>query len=158
MARKLRLAFFFLLVPGMIVVALPVSLGMTLSGIPTYRPLRYAAVLCWAAGALIARWCARTFFTLGQGTPSPADPPKVLVTTGLYGISRNPLYIGGILIVLGHWLYFQYWLLGLYLAGLMVLFQTVIVLFEEPRLRQRFGPAYDQYRTHVPRWLIRIKR
>ncbi len=37
----------------------------------------------------------------GQGTPAPIDPPKELVARGLYCFVRNPMYLGGLLSVLG---------------------------------------------------------
>ena len=37
----------------------------------------------------------------GQGTPAPIDPPKELVARGLYCFVRIPMYLGGLLIVLG---------------------------------------------------------
>ena len=80
-----------------------------------------------------------------------------LVTEGFFAHSRNPLYLGNLLILLGlflihnnHWVYalgVPFFLLG-YVA---------IVAAEEHFLRGKFGAAYDEYACAVPRWLPRLR-
>jgi protein-S-isoprenylcysteine O-methyltransferase Ste14 len=79
-----------------------------------------------------------------------------LVTRGLFNHSRNPLYLGNLLIVLGLLLVwnstFAYVVGGaFFLVGYMA-----IVAAEEVFLRRKFGVQYDAYAMRVPRWRIRL--
>jgi protein-S-isoprenylcysteine O-methyltransferase Ste14 len=52
-------------------------------------------------GLTLAIWCVATFIVRGRGTPAPFDAPRHLVATGPYHCMRNPMYIGGGLVLLG---------------------------------------------------------
>jgi steroid 5-alpha reductase family enzyme len=93
---------------------------------------------------------------IGKGTPAPTDPPTVLVTSGLYRWTRNPIYMGGLLIVLGHYLYSQSRILLAYLALVFLFFHCIVIFYEEPHMRRQFGEAYKQYCKQVPRWFVRF--
>lgn len=107
------------------------------------------------AGSALYAWCAGRFVFEGKGTPAPFDPPKQLVVGGPYRMVRNPMYLGGALVLLGEALCFRsFWHLAY--AGLFVLLSHIrVVLWEEPALRRAFGAAYDDYCHQVPRWLPR---
>jgi protein-S-isoprenylcysteine O-methyltransferase Ste14 len=62
---------------------------------------RYVGLLPLAAGLATVGWCLRDFAVVGRGTPAPFDPPRDLVVTGPYRWVRNPMYIGGLLLLLG---------------------------------------------------------
>jgi protein-S-isoprenylcysteine O-methyltransferase Ste14 len=94
------------------------------------------------------------FATRGKGTPAPTAPTTELVQSGLYRYSRNPLYVGALLIVLGYPLWFQSLALVFYWFAALLFFHIVIVVYEEPSLERRFGDAWTAYRRRVPRWLI----
>lgn len=97
--------------------------------------------------------CSRLFARVGKGTPVPFDPPTELVTSGVYGVSRNPIYVGQVAILLGYFLCFGQ--LGLLLHAVVwaLLVQGWIVWVEEPGLRLRFGTEYVLYTQQVPRWI-----
>lgn len=59
------------------------------------------AILTLVAGAVFYFWSAFHFAISGKGTPAPIDPPKRLVIRGPYHYVRNPMYIGGVLILTG---------------------------------------------------------
>ncbi len=139
-------------VPSIIVLFTPDALTLHLSA------LRYLAILPWLAGIMILLWCAWAFTFRGRGTPAPIDPPKTLVAEGLYRFVRNPMYVGALLILLGHFLWFQSLWLLLYAGLLFLSFHLFIVLYEEPNLRKRFGNPYLQYCQTVPRWLPRVQK
>ncbi|MGH8004220.1 MAG: methyltransferase family protein [Limisphaerales bacterium] len=104
-------------------------------------------------GATALLWCFWDFATFGKGTPAPIDPPKVFVSRGLYRWVRNPMYVAIALILIGEALLFESWsLFGL--AFFVWLAQHLFVLlYEEPALKQKFGPEYEAYLKTVPRWL-----
>lgn len=117
---------------------------------------RWLAPVAWTLGAASALWAAASFVVTGRGTPTSAAPPTELVVRGLYRWTRNPMYVGGLLVVLGHVLWSGALPMVGYLLALFVAFHLFIVLYEEPRLRARFGDAYAGYQRRVPRWLLRV--
>ena len=52
-------------------------------------------------GATVLLWCVRDFYVIGKGTLAPCDPPKKLVTVGLYRFVRNPIDVGVLAFVVG---------------------------------------------------------
>lgn len=87
-------------------------------------------------------------------TPVPTNQPtRVLVTTGAHGWSRNPIYVGMLLVYLGIGLGVRSaWILLLTLPVVIVLRYGVIAR-EEAYLERRFGDAYRNYKARVRRWL-----
>ncbi|RWP41735.1 isoprenylcysteine carboxylmethyltransferase family protein [Mesorhizobium sp.] len=87
-------------------------------------------------------------------TPVPTnEPTRVLVTTGIHGWTRNPIYLGMFLIYGGIGVAAQnMWILVLTLP-LAILIRYGVVAREEAYLERRFGDAYRDYRQRVRRWL-----
>ncbi len=75
-----------------------------------------------------------------------------LVTAGAYRCSRNPQYVGYTAAFLGYALFCNsvMTLMAATVGGLLFL---VAPFTEEPWLRERFGPSYDEYAEEVPRFL-----
>jgi len=139
-----------------LVFALLMSLGA--SAAPTLSlpvPHREALALGLAllgfgidAVAVASFWRART--TINPLNPGSAQS---LVTSGIYGLTRNPMYLG-LTLVLTAW--------GLHLAhalalGLVAGFVSYLARYqigpEERILREKFGPGYDAYTRRVRRWI-----
>jgi protein-S-isoprenylcysteine O-methyltransferase Ste14 len=103
-------------------------------------------------GAVLAFWTIFLFKTKGRGTPNPKLPPKVFIISGPYRISRNPMALGGLLILLGEAVFYY----SPSLLVIAILYGVVIYLnakfVEEPELRERFGKPYDDYLKRVPRF------
>ena len=147
---------FLIMVPG--VVLLYVPYGIVTSPYNMVFPIdgfRYLAFIAWPLGISIMLWCVWDFIVKGKGTPAPVDPPKELVVAGLYKYVRNPMYIGVLLILLGHILWSGSILLVLYAVGTLVCFQLFVVFYEEPFLKKTFGESYQLYLQKVPRWVPR---
>lgn len=113
----------------------------------------------WAAGgALIASGIA--LMVAGIRNFSRADTPvpsnqsvRALVTTGIHGWSRNPIYVGMLLLYAGIGVAARSpWILILALP-LFVILRYGVVAREEAYLERRFGDAYRDYKAHVRRWL-----
>lgn len=89
-----------------------------------------------------------------SGTPVPGNRPvRTLVTEGIHRWSRNPMYVGMLLIYLG---------IGVGVRSLWILALTPLIIIalryaavgrEEMYLEQRFGDSYRDYKARVRRWL-----
>jgi len=119
--------------------------------------IAWLALPLWLLGSLVILLCFWSFTFQGRGTPIPIDPPKELVASGPYRYVRNPIYVGVLLIFLGHFLWFGYWGLLMYAVLTFIGVHFFVVLYEEPNLKRRFGASYEEYLKRVPRWIPRIK-
>ncbi len=88
------------------------------------------------------------------GTPVPGNRPvRALVTTGIHGLTRNPIYVGMFLLYVGIGLATRSpWILVLVLPVAMIM-RYGVVAREEAYLERRFGDAYRDYKARVRRWL-----
>ena len=108
--------------------------------------------------ASVSVWCQRPIVEHSrllrdrQGTLAPWDPPKKLVTVGLYRFVRNPIYIGVVGYVLGWSLIAGSRRMAVYAAVLAVGFHLRVVFYEEPTLARLFGNEWYRYRANVNRW------
>ncbi len=80
-----------------------------------------------------------------------------LVTEGVYAHTRNPMYVGNMLIVAGIGLAANSWSCLVLAASLAALVYEAIVRAEERFLRSKFGHVYDTYALAVPRWTLRCR-
>jgi protein-S-isoprenylcysteine O-methyltransferase Ste14 len=115
---------------------------------PWFLPL-----LAW--GYLQYRLAGRYRLRLGGGGPGMDTPPERLVTSGPFGLCRNPMYLGHIIFLAGLALSLRSWLGGA-IALWTALFLQFRVLGDERRLAERFGEPYMQYRSRVKRWIPAI--
>jgi protein-S-isoprenylcysteine O-methyltransferase Ste14 len=87
-------------------------------------------------------------------TPVPTyEPARVLVTTGVHGRTRNPIYLGMFLVYGGLGIAARSpWTLLLTLP-LAITVRYGVIAREEAYLRRRFGGSYREYEARVRRWL-----
>ena len=116
-----------------------------------------AAVVLIAMGVAGYLWTTLDFAFAGHGTPAPIDPPKELVVRGLYRYVRNPMYISVATVLGGECLLLRSWVLARYLAWCFGIIFVVVLVYEEPVLRGKFGEPYRQYCREVPRWIPRLR-
>lgn len=111
----------------------------------------YALVMLW--GYLQYRLCGRYRIRLGGGGPGLSGaPPERLVETGVYGWTRNPMYLGHIIYMIGVALTFQSAFAAAIAVARTVWFHWR-VLRDEHGLAGRFGEPYIAYARRVKRWL-----
>lgn len=146
-----------LLVPGIVGGWLPLTIARDASRVEL-GVWRYLGVPLVAAAWCGLLWCIADFVRRGRGTLLPLDPPKRLVSTGLYRITRNPMYVCVLLSILGIALVTGAPVLLLYAAGFVCLVTLFVRFHEEPFLRREFGEEYDRYRARVPRWLGPVRQ
>ena len=79
--------------------------------------------------------------------------PSSLVTRRPYSYSRNPIYLGFLLIALGTATILSS--LSAFIAPMIffLVVNTIIIPFEENRLQKNFGIEYEKYKASVRRWL-----
>ncbi|HLZ21035.1 MAG TPA: isoprenylcysteine carboxylmethyltransferase family protein [Ktedonobacterales bacterium] len=89
----------------------------------------------------------------GHGTLNTAGPSVALVVSGPYRYSRNPMYLGLVLLFTGAAVMLaDTWAL-LFVLPLVLYTQTRVILPEERYLQRAFGDTYRAYCSHVRRWL-----
>jgi protein-S-isoprenylcysteine O-methyltransferase Ste14 len=126
-------------------------------GLPGWWPLRAAGAVLIALGVVVLAGAFVRFARDGLGTPSPAAPPRALVVTGAYRHLRHPMYAATAAVIAGEGLLLREPILLLGAALYVATLATLAHLREEPLLRRRFGPAYDDYRAAVPGWRPRLR-
>jgi protein-S-isoprenylcysteine O-methyltransferase Ste14 len=115
------------------------------------------------AGALLMLWgytqyrlVGRYRVRLGGGGPGLSGaPPERLVEGGIYAWTRNPMYLGHIIYMIGVAVLFQSWFGGVIAASRAVWFHFR-VLRDERGLAERFGEPYLTYTKRVKRWLPNV--
>jgi protein-S-isoprenylcysteine O-methyltransferase Ste14 len=152
-----RTLLFIILVPGTTAVGVPYLLLKSGGGSFPFElgAFRLLGVVAVVVGVACFLWCAWEFAFAGRGTPALWDPPQHLVSRGLYRVVRNPIYIGGVLILIGEAVAFASLALVVYTVLMWWLFHFIVVLYEEPTLKETFGAVYEEYCKTVPRWIPR---
>jgi len=126
---------------------------------PAARPAWQLSLIAQALAlpALLGLTAVQEFVSRGAGTPVPFDPPRRLVTTGVYAYVRNPMQLSAVVLL---------FLFGLVLrnawvsaAGLMAHLYSVGLAGsdEDEDLRRRFGEDWITYRRAVRRWVPRLR-
>jgi protein-S-isoprenylcysteine O-methyltransferase Ste14 len=122
---------------------------------PMARPAWHLGLIAQvlALPALLGLTAVQEFVSRGGGTPVPFDPPRRLVTSGVYAYIRNPMQLSAVV---------SLFLLGLVLrnawlsaAGVMAhLYSVGLAGWDEGEdLRERFGPEWIAYRRGVRAWM-----
>lgn len=139
---------------GFVLIYLP-SRFLSWSGIVRPAAIEWpqmVGMIIGSLGAVAALWCVFTFVWIGKGTPAPFDPPRRLVIRGPYRFVRNPMYMGAGVALAGAALFYESLPLLAYVAIFLLAAHLFVLLYEEPTLRQTFGPEYEAYCQRVRRW------
>lgn len=120
---------------------------------PLLAPLwQYMGVgLMLAAFATIV-YLARGF-SKNKTTILPDGEPSQLLKSGLFGYSRNPIYVAMALLLTGSGLAFGHLLALLIVPVFILLVQQVWIVKEEENMEAAFGQHYRNYKLKVRRWL-----
>lgn len=120
---------------------------------PAIIPGGAVFIILGAALIVLAR---RELAQRGQPT-DPGLPTSRLVTTGVFSVSRNPLYLGGVCILVGIALALNLpWVLVLLLPAIVAC-HYVLIAPEERYLAAKFGEQYRLYAATVHRWIGRAR-
>ena len=141
-----------------LIVGVVTAMGMwlvsdTLSAF-AYPPLQVVAVGMGTAGAVLTG-SAMLSFWIAQTTANPMKPSSAsfLVTSGVYRFTRNPMYVGLLLLLIGWALYVANVLAFLFLPAFILYMNQFQIKPEERALTARFGRKYLEYASRVHRWI-----
>jgi Phospholipid methyltransferase len=110
----------------------------------------FLPLMLW--GYLQYRLCGRYRIKHGGGGPGLETPPERLVSTGPYAYTRNPMYLGHVIFLIGLTLTLKSWLAGLMTVAVAAWFHRRVV-GDEAKLIERLGRPYVDYQVRVKRWL-----
>jgi protein-S-isoprenylcysteine O-methyltransferase Ste14 len=116
----------------------------------TFCPIAASILVGCGLGLMIA---SRTAMMRAGTNVSPRRPVLHLVAQWPFTWSRNPMYLGGNLALLGLGLAFRLPWVGVLFPFLIAICHYGVVLREEQYLERKFGRAYLDYKTRVRRWL-----
>lgn len=142
----------FLVMPGIVAFLVPWLLR------PPAAPLHAWGLVLVGGGFVLLLWCVRDFYVAGRGSLAPWAPPERLVTIGLYRVTRNPMYVAVVLMLVGWALTFHARAPWLYAGGVAAVFHLRVIRVEEPWLARRYGEQWAAYAARVPRWGVPLRR
>jgi len=125
------------------------AVPLTLTSWPLGEPIGWALV---AVGVALMGSAVMTFRRAGTSL-NPAKPTTRVVVHGPYRFTRNPMYVGWVIVYLGCVLLTNtVWPL-VSLPVVLVLISRAVIAKEERYLEAKFGDAYRAYKARVRRWL-----
>jgi protein-S-isoprenylcysteine O-methyltransferase Ste14 len=145
--------------PVMLVILVAVAMAGVAYTVPTSLPMPMwprlivaLSLVVVGAGVAMAGVVA---FRRQKTTVNPFTPEQSssLVATGIYRFSRNPMYLGFFLALLGWCVYLSNWASALWLPVFVLYMNRFQIGPEERALKQHFGPAFVAYTQSVRRWL-----
>ena len=144
----------------------PVALGLLLGALmwvaarsaPTlgfFLPAGRLIALGLAATGVIVAVLGVVSFRRAKTTVNPLNPEaaSALVVSGIYRLTRNPMYLGMLLVLLGWGVFLANVLTLLFPAVFVVLMNRLQILPEERALTAMFGSKFADYQSQVRRWL-----
>lgn len=147
----LKNLIFSLIIPATVSVYVPLYISRNYSAVSGFQFVFALALL--AIGGIIYVWCVWDFAVFGRATPLPIDAPKRLVIRGMYRWTRNPIYLGELIILIGWTMMFGGLQLLVYTVCVGIAFHLFVIFYEEPHLEKLFGDEYRAYCAKVYRWL-----
>lgn len=148
------------LLPPQLVALLVIAMGMASWLVPLAGPATGSARIVGlvvgsvtaAGGAALTLTGARRFDAIGTNIKT-FDDPDVLVTAGPFRFTRNPMYLGFTLLLMGIALLVGTAVAAVGPVAFIAAADRWYIPFEEARMDERFGPDYAAYRRRVPRWI-----
>ncbi len=117
-----------------------------------HPPVTYSGAVVIIIGFIITIWSAALFDKAGTAI-KPFDDSTHMVTEGMYQLTRNPMYLGMVVILLGIALLFGTLTPFIPIPIFVWLIQTIFISNEENALEKTFGDEYREYKERVRRWL-----
>ncbi len=115
-------------------------------------PLNMAGWVFNILGLTICLTAHRQFKKIGT-TLYPFDQPGKLVTGGLFHYTRNPMYLGLTLFLIGAWVFLGSLSPGVFVVAFVLIADRWYITYEERQLLAIFGATYATYQSKTPRWI-----
>jgi protein-S-isoprenylcysteine O-methyltransferase Ste14 len=115
-----------------------------------FLPLKLDTI--WSVVGLLIYLPVMFFLVIGLLTLA-TTPVNELVTRGVYGISRHPLYFGEVLASISIGIACLSWVFLLLAIAKFLLIHYYVVGAEEPFLIEKYGDTYREYMNRTPRWI-----
>ena len=135
---------------ALVAIAILVDLSLKTPTLLQHRPTGIALILL---GGVLSVSGQLTFRRHGAEIIPSSDKHSTLVASGPFRFTRNPMYLGIVVIAIGAALTAGTWLMWLVPVVIFVLDNFVIIPFEERSMELARGDAYRAYKTRVRRWL-----
>jgi len=136
----------------MLIAAFALERSFAWASIVTLRSLLLAIAIA-ATGIALAIWGERMFAAAGTEILPASPSNKKLVTSGPFRFTRNPMYLGLILVTLG--IAFYAGTLPFFAVPVLVFFlcNKLFIPFEEAKMQRQFTDRYTDYLRRVRRWI-----
>jgi protein-S-isoprenylcysteine O-methyltransferase Ste14 len=120
--------------------------------VPAFLPAAWLGGIVFALAVVLFAWAVTSMTRAGSNVPT-SMPSKTIVASGPYRFTRNPIYLGMMLSLIGLAIAFDsVWSL-VALAVFFLVIRYGVIAREEAYLERKFGDVYRNYRAHVRRWL-----
>ena len=116
------------------------------------RPWHLIGLIPLALGVAV-NLVADGAFRRAATTVKPYEEPSTLIETGAFRLSRNPMYLGFVLILLGTGVLLRAALPFVVVPAFALLMDRGYIAHEERALAERFGSRWEAYRGATRRWL-----
>ena len=135
-----------------VLVALALQWLMPLPFMPAAAPAGWVGGAVFAIALVLAAWAIATVTRAGSNVPTNM-PTTTIVDAGPYRFTRNPIYLGMIVGLIGLAIAFDSLWLLVALVPFALVIRYGVVAREEAYLERTFGEVYRRYRARVRRWL-----
>jgi protein-S-isoprenylcysteine O-methyltransferase Ste14 len=125
---------------------------MPLPFVPAAVPAGWLGAMAFALALALFAWAIATITQAGSNVPTNL-PSTTIVDTGPYRFTRNPIYLGMVLGLIGLAIGLDSLWLLLTLVPFAVVIRYGVIAREEAYLERKFGDVYRRYRARVRRWL-----
>lgn len=148
--------------PGVLILPPVLFFGTLFLGIVLHfvRPIVLPIPAVWRwVGAGVAIFgilfggSGRAAFARAGTEANPTKPSSVIVESGPYTVTRNPMYVGMTIAYLGIMIAGRLGWMLVFLLPVLALLHWGVILREERYLSRKFGAPYDDYRRRVRRYL-----
>src|SRR5919109_1643651 len=135
-----------------VLVGLALDWLMPLPFMPAALPAGWIGGAVFAIALALLAWAITTITRAGSNVPTN-KPTTTIVESGPYRFTRNPIYLGMFLGLIGLAIALDNLWLLIMLVPFALVIRYGVVAREEAYLERRFGEVYRDYRSRVRRWL-----